>query len=254
MYRINYRSLRIATYLTSLILFAVGCSEPPQSESKPSDTAQAKETPTMDELTQDQKTHRALGYGIGDDIMLSSYSKDEVAQILEGLRLAAESSEPDYIKERRDAAMRILQKKASERAQGRQASEITDNKAAGEAYFKTLDEKEGVTKTVSGLRYEILAEGSDKFATATDSVKVHYHGTLLDGKVFDSSVDRGDPIDFRLNGVIAGFREGLTLVGEGGKIRLYMPSDIAYGDRGAGGLIGPGASLIFEVELLQINP
>jgi len=246
--------LRSTAFLMGLTLIAGGCSQQSQSESSSDHSSQVNDSPTMEELTQEQQTFRALGYTIGDDIMLSSYSKDEADHILEGLRLSAEGSEPEYIGENRAAAARILQKKASERAQARQASEINDNKAAGEAYFKTLDGKDGIVKTASSLRYEILAEGSDKYATAVDSVKVHYHGTLLDGTVFDSSLDRGEPINFPLNGVIAGFREGLTLVGEGGKIRLYMPSDIAYGDRGAGGMIGPGASLIFEVELLEINP
>ena len=171
-----------------------------------------------------------------------------------GMQLAAQGDKPDFVDGLKDKAFQIHSEKRNSAAQEQAQSASADNKAAGEAFLATIDGKEGVVKTDSGLRYEILTEGSETFATATDSVKVHYHGTLIDGTVFDSSVDRGQPVDFPLNGVIPGFSEGLTLVGEGGKIRLYMPSDIAYGDRGAGGQIGPGATLIFEVELLKINP
>ncbi|MCZ6673143.1 MAG: FKBP-type peptidyl-prolyl cis-trans isomerase [Verrucomicrobia bacterium] len=205
-------------------------------------------------LTENQKIHRALGYSVGSDLRMKSYSEDEVEQILAGVRLAASGDQPEYLDGFRDQAFQILNEKASRRAQERQDSEITVNKAAGEAFIKSLDGKEGILKSDSGLCYEILTEGSDKYATIADSVNVHYHGTLIDGTVFDSSVQRGEPVTFPLNGVVKGFSEGLTLVGEGGKIRLYMPSDIAYGDRGSGGAIGPGATLIFEVELLKINP
>ena len=107
--------------------------------------------------------------------------------------------------------------------------------------------------TKSGLQYKILKKGDGAKPSATDKVKVHYHGTLLDGKVFDSSVDRGEPISFPLDGVIKGWTEGVQLMPIGSKFKFFIPSDLAYGDRGAGGDIGPGATLIFEVELLAIE-
>ena len=233
------------------LLAGAGCGQKSTSDSAKASTPQSTMT---EEPNENQKIYQTLGYSIGTDLMMESYTEDEVEQILTGLRLAAAEEKPAFADELRDRAFQILNEKASRRAGERRGSEVLENKAAGEAFLKTLEGKEGIVKTASGLRYEILREGSDTFATAADQVNVHYHGTLIDGTVFDSSVQRGEPVTFPLNGVIPGFSEGLTLVGEGGKIRLYMPSDIAYRDQGAGGAIGPGATLIFEVELLKINP
>ena len=110
-----------------------------------------------------------------------------------------------------------------------------------------------VTTTASGLQYEILTEGNDVKPVDADKVTVHYTGTLLDGTVFDSSVERGEPASFPLNGVIKGWTEGLQYMGIGAKYKFYIPSDLAYGPRGAGGQIGPNATLIFEVELISIE-
>jgi FKBP-type peptidyl-prolyl cis-trans isomerase len=119
-----------------------------------------------------------------------------------------------------------------------------------------LDEnknKEGVIVTGSGLQYEILLEGSGKSPTATDRVTVHYEGTLTDGTVFDSSYQRGEPIDFGLNQVIRGWTEGVQLMKEGAKYKFFIPSELAYGSNGAGGVIGPDEDLIFTVELIRVN-
>jgi FKBP-type peptidyl-prolyl cis-trans isomerase FklB len=123
----------------------------------------------------------------------------------------------------------------------------------GEAFLAANAKKEGVKATASGLQYKVSKSGSGKSPKATDSVKVHYHGTLLDGTVFDSSVERGMPITFPLNGVIPGWTEALQLMKEGDKWTLYIPSKLAYGERGPGGKIGPNSTLIFEVELLAIE-
>lgn len=111
----------------------------------------------------------------------------------------------------------------------------------------------GVKTTASGLQYEVIKAGTGAMPKATDKVTVHYHGTLLNGKVFDSSVERGQPIDFPVNGVIQGWQEGLQLMTEGSKWKFFIPSELAYGERGAGGDIGPYEALIFEVELIKIN-
>lgn len=121
---------------------------------------------------------------------------------------------------------------------------------------KFLDEnakKPNIKTTASGLQYEVLVAGTGPKPSATDKVTTHYHGTLLDGKVFDSSVERGQPIDFPVNGVIQGWQEALQLMPVGSKWKLYVPYNLAYGERGAGGSIGPYETLIFEVELLKIN-
>ncbi len=128
-----------------------------------------------------------------------------------------------------------------------------NNKAEGEAFLAENAQKPGVTTLPSGLQYEVLTEGSGKKPTLRSSVTTHYHGTLINGKVFDSSYQRGQPATFPVNGVIAGWTEALQLMGEGAKYRLYIPADLAYGKRGAGRDIGPDSTLIFDVELLKVN-
>lgn len=124
--------------------------------------------------------------------------------------------------------------------------------AKGEAFLAENATKEGVIVTESGLQYKVITMGEGEKPTAESTVKVHYHGTLIDGTVFDSSVQRGEPIEFPLNGVIKGWTEGLQLMPVGSKFILYIPYQLAYGERGAGELIGPCEALIFEVELLEI--
>jgi len=124
---------------------------------------------------------------------------------------------------------------------------------AGQAFLAANKEKEGIITTASGLQYEILQEGSGAKPALTDKVKTHYHGTLIDGTVFDSSVDRGEPATFPLNGVIQGWQEGIPLMSIGSKYRFFIPSNLAYGNRAMGGAIAPGSTLIFEVELIKIN-
>lgn len=127
-----------------------------------------------------------------------------------------------------------------------------DNKAAGEAFLEANKAVEGVKVTESGLQYKVVKMGNGKKPSATDKVKVHYHGTLIDGTVFDSSVDRGEPIVFALNQVIAGWTEGVQLMPVGSKFTFYIPSELAYGERETGS-IKPYSALVFEVELLGIE-
>lgn len=123
---------------------------------------------------------------------------------------------------------------------------------AGELFLAENAKRSGVQVTPSGLQYEIITEGSGAKPTASSRVLTHYHGTLIDGTVFDSSVQRGQPIDFEVDGVIAGWTEALQLMPVGSKWRLFIPHDLAYGPRGAGGSIPPYSALVFEVELLDI--
>ena len=123
--------------------------------------------------------------------------------------------------------------------------------AKGEKFLEDNGKKEGVVTTASGLQYLVLTPGTGKSPTATDTVRVHYSGTLLSGTEFDSSYKRKEPIDFPLNRVIPGWTEGVQLMSEGAKFRFFIPSRLAYGPRGAGRDIGPNETLIFEVELLK---
>lgn len=123
----------------------------------------------------------------------------------------------------------------------------------GEAFLAENGKRDGVKTTASGLQYEVLTEGTGASPKATDTVEVHYRGTLIDGKEFDSSYKRGETIQFPLNGVIPGWTEGVQLMKEGAKYRFFIPSKLAYGSRGAGGVIGPDETLIFDVELIKVR-
>lgn len=125
-------------------------------------------------------------------------------------------------------------------------------KSEGEKFLAENAKKPGVVVTASGLQYEVLNEGSGRSPKATDVVRCHYHGTLIDGTVFDSSYQRNQPADFGLNQVIAGWTEGVQLMKEGAKYRFYLPYNLAYGEHGAGASIPPYAALIFDVELLKV--
>lgn len=125
--------------------------------------------------------------------------------------------------------------------------------AEGQQFLAENAKRDGVKVTESGLQYEVMHEGTGDKPKATDSVTTHYHGTLVSGQVFDSSVERGEPATFPVNGVIPGWVEALQMMPVGSKWKLFVPSDLAYGDRGAGQMIGPHTTLIFEVELMGIN-
>jgi len=134
-----------------------------------------------------------------------------------------------------------------------QAAAMKKNVTEGVAFLAEKEKEEGVQKTESGLLYKVVKQGNGPKPVATDKVEVHYHGTLIDGTVFDSSVDRGEPIEFPLNRVIPGWTEGVQLMAKGSKYTFYIPQNLAYGERGSPPKIGPGAALIFDVELLDIN-
>lgn len=131
------------------------------------------------------------------------------------------------------------------------AASPAENLAAGQTFLAENAKKPGVVTTASGLQYQVITEGTGASPSATSTVTVHYQGTTLEGKEFDSSYKRGAPASFPLNRVIAGWTEGLQLMKEGGKNRLFIPSTLAYGERGAGRDIGPNSALIFDVELIK---
>ena len=152
-------------------------------------------------------------------------------------------------------AQQIVQNYFAEQEKKLQAERAEKGKAAKEAGEKYLAEnakKEGIITTASGLQYKVLKEGTGKQPKATDKVRCHYEGFLIDGTVFDSSVQRGEPAVFPLDGVIVGWTEGLQLMREGGKYRFFIPYKLGYGEGGAGASIPPFATLVFDVELLEV--
>ena len=147
-------------------------------------------------------------------------------------------------------AMKLHQEKLAKlRAEKGQAA-----LAKGQAFLAENGKKPGIKTTESGLQYEVITEGKGESPKGEDKVMVHYRGTLVDGTQFDSSYDRGKPATFRMKGVILGFSEAISLMKAGGKSKAYIPSNLGYGERGAGSSIGPNETLIFEIELIEINP
>lgn len=151
------------------------------------------------------------------------------------------------------AALDDLRKMAMSKMETKAKADGEKNVKEGEAFLAANAKKEGVKTTASGLQYKVVKAGTGATPKASDEVKVHYHGTLIDGTVFDSSVERGEPVSFPVTGVIQGWVEALQLMKVGDKWQLTIPSKLAYGANGAGGKIGPNAVLVFDVELLAIN-
>ena len=195
--------------------------------------------------TDEQKTLYALGLAISQSLNNFALSEAELELVKSGLTDGVLKREPKV-------DMQPLMPKVQELQKTRMAALAEGEKKAGEAFLSKAAAASGATKTASGLVMTTLTPGSGASPTAEDSVTVHYHGTLIDGTVFDSSVQAGQPATFKLNGVIKCWTEGVQQMKVGGKSRLVCPAELAYGDRGAPPRIKPGATLIFEVELLDI--
>lgn len=157
-----------------------------------------------------------------------------------------------FDQETKQRVQKILMEIVSEKRTAQMKAQSDQNSTAGKKFLEENKKKPGVKTTASGLQYEVIKEGNGPKPKATDNVKVHYTGTTIDGKTFDSSVDRGEPVEFPLNGVIRGWTEGVQLMTVGSKYKFYIPAELAYGEQGAGQAIPPGATLIFEVELIDI--
>ncbi len=198
------------------------------------------------------KISYALGLGIGSQLKsmgAETLNIDDFAQAIKDSLAGKEQMKPAEAQE-------VVQKFFAEQEEKQRAKAAELGKVAKEAGEKYLAEnakKDGVTVTASGLQYIVLQEGTGKSPKATDSVECHYEGFLTDGTLFDSSVQRGTPATFPLNGVIAGWTEGLQLMKEGAKYRFFIPYNLAYGEAGAAGAIPPYAALIFDVELISVK-
>jgi len=199
-----------------------------------------------------------LGYAMGMDagLFFCQMSNDADAEaFMTGFREATEGSQPritpEEAKKVKEAFMARKKKEQQEQMAKAQAAG-EENKKKGAAFLAANKQRDGITTTASGLQYEVITPAKGDKPKATDTVKVHYRGTLIDGSEFDSSLARGEPATFPLNRVIPGWTEGVQLMSVGSKYRFYVPSNLAYGERGAGPKIGPNSTLIFEVELLEI--
>lgn len=201
-------------------------------------------------------TAQQASYGIGLTIgknLRSEGLEIDVPALAQGIKDALTSAEPRLSQAEISAALTAFQQAMQAQNLDRRKLVGEKNKREGAAFLTANKAKEGVVALPSGLQYQILKEGTGPSPKASDTVRTHYHGTLIDGKVFDSSVERNEPVSFPVGGVIRGWTEALQLMKVGSKWRLFVPSELAYGPQGAGADIGPNAVLIFDVELLGIE-
>ncbi|MBS8241885.1 FKBP-type peptidyl-prolyl cis-trans isomerase [Marinobacter lipolyticus] len=205
-----------------------------------------------------ESTDQKVSYGMG--LVLGERMKNDLPdlqmdQFLQGIEHGHEGDEEvsRMSREEIQEALMAYQQQLQEQESAKVEELAKKNSEAGEAFLAENAEREGVETTDSGLQYEVLEEGDGEKPEATDQVKVHYTGELLSGEVFDSSRERGEPVTFGLNQVIPGWTEGLQLMNEGSRVKLYIPSDLAYGPGGNRG-IGPNETLVFDVELIEVNP
>ncbi|ADJ28039.1 FKBP-type peptidyl-prolyl cis-trans isomerase [Nitrosococcus watsonii] len=198
--------------------------------------------------TDAKKLSYLIGYQFGQNMQQQGIELDKQAFML-ALEDALQQTPSRLSPEQAKAAMNAVQ----QQAQQKRTESGEKNKATGKDFLKTNKEKEGVVELPNGLQYRIIEQGEGKKPAAEDTVVVNYRGTLVDGTVFDSSYERGEPVTFKVNGVIKGWQQALQLMPVGSKWKVFIPSDLAYGERGAGRLIGPNETLIFDIELLEIK-
>ncbi|MGK0441066.1 MAG: FKBP-type peptidyl-prolyl cis-trans isomerase [Pseudohongiellaceae bacterium] len=231
------RNLLVAAAMSAALM---GCNEP-VAEKKPVELKNSS-----------QRVSYGMGVGLGERIAQEGMDVDADAFAL-GLKHAVNGADRLMTPEEVMTEMQAFQQQQIEQRKVAQESAATNNKQQGETFLSENKGKEGVVTLDSGLQYSIMTEGTGAKPTATDTVEVHYRGTLIDGTEFDSSYKRNSTVSFPVNGVIAGWTEALQLMSVGSKWNLYIPSDLAYGSGGTGGSIGPNATLIFEVELVDIK-
>ncbi|QDU06633.1 FKBP-type peptidyl-prolyl cis-trans isomerase [Gimesia chilikensis] len=201
---------------------------------------------------QKQKVSYGIGYNLGQNLMRDNLDLDP--QVLaKGIMDAMTKQKPQMTEDEIRATLLAFQQQLQKDAQAKMQKAAQENVAKGKKFLADNAKKEGVKTTKSGLQYKVVKSGSGKTPKLDDRVTTHYRGTLIDGTEFDSSYKRNQPATFPVNGVIGGWTEALQLMKEGDKWQLFIPSDLAYGERGSGPDIGPNEVLIFDIELLKVN-
>jgi FKBP-type peptidyl-prolyl cis-trans isomerase FklB len=242
---------------------ATAPSKPAQSTSSQSKTPAAKKPASSSTTkpataapltTQKQKESYALGMSIGLGFQKQGIDKSiDSALVVRGFREALAGSKTAMTEDEMKAALQQLRTEVMSAQEAKSKEAGAANRKEGESFLAENKSKDGVKTLPDGLQYKVLTEGNGPKPASTDTVTVNYRGTLINGKEFDSSYKRGQPASFPVTGVIKGWTEALQLMPVGSKWQLFIPPDLAYGDRGAGADIGPGDTLIFEVELLSIG-
>ena len=201
-----------------------------------------------DYTTVGQRVSYGLGRQMGEQLMDNPFDGLQASAVVAGLQEALNGDDCTVS----DDDMRAAFAAINEQMQAKQAEEAKAKSAEGDKFLADNAARAEVTTSELGLQYEVLTTGEGEIPTAASTVRTHYHGTLIDGTVFDSSYDRGEPTEFPVGGVIAGWTEALQMMTVGSKWRLTIPYQLAYGEQGAGGVIGPYATLVFDIELLDI--
>jgi len=230
------KTIKFLSIIALTALIATSCGK------KQGDSAA---TPGISQATIDSASY-AVGVSLGSMVKQANFGELNLKEVNKALAAVLNG---DSLKFNAMKANEIIQAYAVKR----QEAVGAENKAKGEEFLKANSSKDSVVTTASGLQYIIVNPGSAVKPTEIDTVQVNYVGTLLDGTEFDSSYKRGEPVKFPLNGVIKGWIEGIQLIGEGGKIKLFIPSDLAYGAQQPGPQIGPNSTLIFTIELLKVS-
>jgi FKBP-type peptidyl-prolyl cis-trans isomerase len=208
--------------------------------------------PAQTLTTEKERVSYAIGLNLGHGMVSQDLDLD-VDLVIQGIRTVLAGEDPLLSEDEVMAVLQAFQQQMVNRQQERMAAQAAEAEARGSAFLAENAQRDGVVTRESGLQYEVLTEGNGPSPTLEDTVVVHYHGTLIDGTVFDSSHQRGEPATFPLSGIIPGWQEALPLMSVGSKWRLVIPPDLAYGPQGTGGPIGPNEVLIFEVELLGVE-
>lgn len=238
--------------LSALLLAGAGVVATAQQQAQPAAPAQQPAAnPAKPQSLEDQASY-VIGLNIGRNLKSQEVPANPDV-VMKGIRDGLSGAQPAMTDEEMQTAMNTFQQQMMAKQQARMQAEGQKNQKAADEFLTTNKAKKGVVTTASGLQYEVVKEGTGATPKATDQVTVHYTGTLLDGTKFDSSVDRGQPATFPVNQVIPGWTEALQLMKVGGKYKLYVPPALGYGERGAGGEIGPNSLLVFDVELLSIG-
>ena len=199
------------------------------------------------------KLSYALGLGIGRQLSQMGAADLNIDDFAQAVKDMIDGKEPQVATAEAQQSVEDFFRKQEEKQRAEAAEKYKGAKSEGEKFLSENAKKEGVVTLPSGLQYQVLKEGNGKSPKATDKVVCHYEGMLIDGTMFDSSVQRGEPATFPLNGVIAGWTEGLQLMKEGAKYRFFIPYQLGYGERGAGASIPPFATLVFDVELIEVK-
>lgn len=225
---------------TILVITLVGC------DGKKLESTKAD--PALTLKTDEDKLSYGVGLNIGSGLVQQGLPGINTEAIFQGIRDSIGGAEPMVDQKELEEVLGRLR----DREQAKLTAIMEENTVKGTAFLTENGAREGVVTTESGLQYQILSEGDGAIPSLESVVKTHYHGTLIDGTVFDSSVDRGEPTQFAVNQVIPGWTEALQLMKVGSKWRIYVPSELAYGEMSPGPAIPPNSTLIFDVELLEI--